>query len=172
MRSLLISVGLVCAAGLLATLALGQTASGRTHENAHHVLLMLEQQEAIEHARALHQFAHGDAGDLERDVVARHVAEIGDNLDAIDSQITEIQGIDGDGERFDMSVAELRNHNAIARENLAALKGEAGLATPDACPIGSRSAALCDALRQGLAHHRRAMRAHRVPALLEPTVDG
>jgi hypothetical protein len=164
-HTVIVALACVC---LIATIAIAQSEHMRAQEDAHQILLKLDLQEAMEHAKALHQYTL-EAGDaLETDVLACHLEEIEKNLGGADEQIARIQQIDGDS-RFDYQVAEIRNHDEVAREILGSLKSEAAKPNPAAQRINSRAADLYDALNAAMTHDRRSLGSHHVPSPLTPT---
>ena len=166
-RTVLVALACVC---LIATIAIAQSEKMRTTEDAHQILLKLDIQEAMEHAKALHQYTLEAGATAENEVVACHLEEIENNLRGSDEQIARIQDIDGDA-RFDYQIAEIRNHVGTAHDMLATLKAEAAKPKPGAQRINSQSAALYEVLNAAMTHDRRAIGMHHVQAPLTPTVD-
>ncbi len=160
---------LIGATSLPATTALGQPRPERAHENGHHQLLQIELRGAIDRARALHQYAHDNPSGIAPDVVARHLDAIADHLNAIDAQISEIQEIDGDGLRFDLETAEIRNHNGLARESLVAMQPGRDQEAPDVACIDSHAATVYHLLSRATDHDRRTLSEHRVRQPVMPT---
>jgi hypothetical protein len=165
--TLLIACGLV----LSAASAPGAEENRFAREQAHHRLLKLELQKAQQHARTLHFQAHDRAQALDPEILGKHAEHLGWSLDEIEVEVLAIQEIDGE-ERFDFQVAEIHNHAALAKEGGDQLRLEATKPVPDRNHVDRWSAIIFDHMTKAIAHHRKAMAAHRIVEPPRPTVDG
>lgn len=156
-------IALLAVAGCLA-LALAvvqsQAAKPQPKFEGYHQLLLLDQREAIQHAKVLDVYVRHHAQDLDPEVLAKHIDELGRNLTGMQNELERIEGIDlVEKKALDPQAAEIRDHQLKARLEFEALKLEAKAEKPNPEKIQMKAIVIYNELRQADAHHHKVMEA-------------
>ena len=176
MRRILVAAGLLAGcAVLVAGLALGQ--SKTTHEaksapvkgTEYHHLLMLDLDEAVQHAKALNHYARTHKTDLAKDVVTRHVDELSKNLEGVEKELPLVEEHAGkNASGLESQLSTIREEAQKARQDVADLQAETAKDKPEPSVIESKSKAIYTAMSEASEHHRQVMTKRGVQKPAEP----
>jgi hypothetical protein len=163
MKRLLGILLLVGCVGIALAVTGGQATKVQGAGDAYHILLMLDQRETVEHAKALNYYLHHRTGDLDRDVLGKHVDELSRNLTGMQDELEKIENR-ASFEKVSLppQVAQIREAQLGARLEFEALKMEALKPDADVTRLEAKSLAIYDQLRLAAKLHEKMMETLRV----------
>jgi hypothetical protein len=136
-------------------------------EGVHH-LLMLDQREAVEHSKTLHHYVLNHKTSMERPIVAKHVDEIGRNMQGMWDELSKLQETTEKTAPEYAQLATIREHQLRARAAFDQLKLEADKTPLDPDKLALSSADLYKALQGASTEHKKAMSKAGIPEPTEP----
>ncbi len=169
MKRLITVLSLLGCAILVIAVAQGQVRKTDRNGEGYHHLLLLDQREAVEHAKSLNFYVRHHAPDLDHQVLVKHIDELGRNLTGMQDELGKVEEVASTEKKsIAPDVAEIKNHQLKARLEFEALRLEAQKEKPEPIRLEAKSLAIYDELKQADAHHHKIMRAHGVREADEP----
>ncbi len=142
---------------LVSVAAEGRTQTAAKESEGYHHLLMLDQREAGEHAKALHHYVLHHANALDRAIVAKHVDELGRNLQGMRDELTKLEEVSKGEVPIPRQLTQIREHQTKAMRIFETLKSEAQKPALNAEALQFISSDLYGTLRLASGQHNKTM---------------